>query len=369
MTALWSVPAVAAAVYWAISCVAIWRHLRRRDPVAADPRPVSILKPVRGRDPRFIEAIRSHAHQRFEAPYEILFGLADPSDPAAADIRTFQSEYPELPIRLIHSTTAAANGKVGVLIDLAREARHAIWIVNDSDIAVPPDYLANATAPLADPAVGVVTCAYRATASTFPAQFEALGVATEFAPSIFTARELGVIEFAMGSTMAFRAADLRAAGGFEALADFLADDYQLGRLLTARGLAVYLSRMAVETRLAGTWLDVWRHQLRWSRTMRVSKPRGYAGYVVTHATVLALISALGGSYAAAITAISVRMIAAALSSHAVGDRVSLGRLWLVPLRDLFGFAVWLAGLAGSTVDWRGLRYRLTPDGRIHHLPG
>lgn len=369
MTALWSLPALAAASYWAIACYAIWRHLRRRDPLAANPQAVSILKPVRGRDPRFAEAIRSHANQQYGAPYEILFGVADLNDPAAVEIRTFQSEYPDLPIRLIHSTTAAANGKVGVLIDLAREARHAIWIVNDSDIAVPPDYLATVTAPLADPAIGVVTCAYRAAASTVPAQFEALGVATEFAPSIFTARQLGVIEFAMGSTMAFRAADLRAAGGFEALADFLADDYQLGKRLTARGLAVHLSRMAVETRLAGTWVDVWRHQLRWSRTMRVSKPRGYAGYVVTHATVLALISALGGSYAAAITAISLRLIAAALSAHAVGDRASLGRLWLVPVRDLFGFAVWLAGFAGSTVDWRGLRYRLTPDGRIHPSPG
>jgi ceramide glucosyltransferase len=367
MNWLWSLPGGAAAVYWAIVCVAVWRHLRRRDPAPSAAEPVSILKPVRGHDPRFAEAIRSHARQAYAAPYEILFGVADINDPAAAEIRTFQSEYPDLPIRLIHSTTPAANGKVGVLIDLAREARYPVWVVNDSDISVPPEYLNTVTAPLADPSIGVVTCPYRASASGFAGRFEALGVATEFAPSVFTARALGVIEFAMGSTMAFRAASFKAAGGFEALADFLADDYQLGKMFASRGLGVHLSRLAVETRLGGGWRDVWAHQIRWSRTMRVSKPRGYAGYVVTHAVPLAAISAVGGAWPMAVAALTLRVIGGVLAAAAIGDRASIARVWLIPFRDLFGFAVWLAGLGGSTVEWRGLRYRLSSDGRMHPL--
>ena len=120
------------------------------------------------------------------------------------------------------------NGKVGVLMDLVRAARHSILVVNDADIRVEPDYLASVTAPLADPGVGLVTCLYRPEGSTFAARFEGLGVSTDFAPSTLVARLVGVDEFAMGSTLAFRRADLERIGGFEAIAEYLADDYQLG---------------------------------------------------------------------------------------------------------------------------------------------
>jgi ceramide glucosyltransferase len=328
--------------------------------------PVSVLKPIHGRDPEFYEAIRSHAAQEYPE-FEILFGLSDPHDAAAQDIVRLQSEFPGVPISAYVFSTGAPNTKVGVLAGLAQRARHPLLLVNDSDIVVEPGYLRAVTAPLADKTVGLVTCLYRASADSWPSRAEALGIATEFAPSVIVARLLGVAEFALGSTMVFRAESLRAIGGFEALQDYLADDYQLGRHITEQlGLRIEFAPVVVETRLgAESWGQVWRHQLRWSRTIRVSRRSGYYGYVVTHATLWALAAFAARQWWAGAIALGVRIVAGVLVARAVlGYRRVMRDFWMIFLRDLFGFAVWLGGLFGSDVLWRGKRLRLRSDGRI-----
>src|SRR5262249_15657735 len=152
-------------------------------------------------------------------------------------------------------------------------------------------YLARVTPPLSDPGVGLVTCLYRAEGDTLAARFEGLGVATEFAPSALVARLAGVDEFALGSTLALRKVDLERVGGFQAIADYLADDYQLGRRLRGLGLKCVLPDMVVDTHLSGGWRSVWRHQVRWARTIRVSKFWGYVGLPVTFATLWAVAAA------------------------------------------------------------------------------
>src|SRR5262249_39292648 len=162
---------------------------------------------IRGRDPKFYEAIRSHAMQDYPE-FEILFGMTDPDDPATEDIARLQEEFPGVPIAAYVVQTKAPNAKVGVLNELAKYAKHPLLLVNDSDIVVEPGYLRAVAAPLADPKIGLVTCLYRAEGESWPSRAEALGIATEFAPSVLVARLLGVAEFALGSTMVFRAAAL-----------------------------------------------------------------------------------------------------------------------------------------------------------------
>jgi ceramide glucosyltransferase len=253
---------------------------------------------------------------------------------------------------------------------MASAANYPLLVINDADICVEPDYLQKVTAPLQDAAIGLVTALYRATAASFPARFEALGVAAEFAPSVLVARLLGVAEFALGSTMAVRAADLDRIGGFRAIGDYLADDYQLGARITALGLHVAFADTIVETTLgAGNWSDVWRHQVRWSRTIRVSRPSGYYGYVVTQATFWASVAAAAGYWRIAAALLVVRIAAGmAAAGFVLKDRAAVARWWLLPLRDLFGFSVWLTAAFGNTVEWSGMQLRLTPDGRIHRTP-
>lgn len=332
--------------------------------------PVSILKPVRGRGPGFYDAIRSHALIDYPQ-FEILFGVNQPDDPAREDVARLASEFPECAIRLVVCPRKLPNGKVGVLADLAREARYPVLVINDGDIVVERDYLRKVVPPLdtpdaQTPPAGLSTCLYRARGATFPARWEALGIATDFAPSVLVARAIGVAEFALGSTLALRAADLARIGGFEAVGDYLADDYQLGRRITELGYPIVLARAVVETRLSGeTWGDVWRHQLRWARTIRVSRPGGYFGYVITNASLWAVLAAAAGAWPVAAACLAVRVLAGVVTGVLVLGDADVARHWfLMPFRDLWGFAVWLAGTAGSTVEWQGEKLRLDKEGRI-----
>lgn len=336
---------------------------RRRNTLADYTPPVSILKPIRGRDARFYEAIRSHAIQRYPE-FELIFGASDPKDSALADIERLRTEFPQLPIRVVSTANDAPNGKVGSLEILAREARYDVLLVNDSDILVEPDYLARVAGMLADKNVGLVTCLYRGRGSSIASRAEALGIATEFAPSVLVARLIAAGGFALGSTMALRVADLKSIGGFAAIREYLADDYQLGARIAALGKHVALSDSVVETNLgAGSWADVWKHQIRWSRTIRVSRPAGYFGYLVTQVTFWSIIAAGCGYWRIALACVAVRLTAAVAAMGAIGF-MRASQLPLVPLRDLFGLAVWGAGMVGREVEWRGIRYRLLPDGRI-----
>ena len=363
-----AIPAVVAAAYYLLAMVAAlrWRrHMtsrRTRNGIL----PVSILKPVHGRDPRFYEAIFSHAAQDYPE-FEIFFGVSDPRDPALEDIGRLKREFPERRIEVVVAETDAPNAKVGVLAELAARARYPLLLVNDSDIVAPPGYLRAVTAPLGDPEVGLVTCLYRGVGDSWASRWEALGIATEFAPSVLVARLLGQAEFALGSTMVFRAEALRRMGGFETIAHYLADDYQLGRHIRELGYRIEFAPVVVETDLGGeSWAETWRHQLRWARTIRASRPGGYLGYVVTHATWWALVALAARQWWAAALALGLRMAAGVVVGAGVlGDRRVAEDFWLMPLRDLFGFAVWLAGLFGHTVEWRDRKLRLGPDGRIH----
>jgi len=349
-----TIAAIAAAyqILAILACV-----FRRRVKSAKGVGPVSVLKPVRGVDPGFRDAIRSHTV--LQGDYEFLCGVSRPNDPGLPVLREFYR------VRVVDSDTHAANRKVGVLIDLAAAAKHPILVVNDADIRVDPDYLTRVTAPLADPRVGLVTCLYRPVGDTFAARFEGLGVATDFAPSALVARMLGVDEFAMGSTLAFRRVDLERIGGFVSVADYLADDYQLGHRIHALGLKCVLSDVVVETHLGGGWRQVWAHQVRWARTIRVSRFAGYLGLPVTNATLWAVVCAVFGRFDLAAGLLALRLVMAfAAGWWVLRSRDVLFLWWLAPARDLAGFAVWVAGLFGNSVMWRGRRLVLDREGRI-----
>lgn len=335
-------------------------------PASNDLPGVSILKPVRGRDPHFFEAIRSHAEQAY-GHFEILFGTADSEDPAIDVIERLASAYPDVPIRVVCCPTKAPNQKVGVLEALAAEARYPILLVSDSDITVPPGYLEAVVAPLQDDRVGLVTCLYRGRSDHWPGRVEALGIATDFAPSVLVAPLVGVREFGLGSTLVFRTSHLAEIGGFAALRDYLADDYQLARRITELGYRVHLSKTVVETEIPGvTWSGVWKHQVRWHRTIRFSKGApAYWGISITHATLWAALIAAFGWPVVGAAILTARLAAGLMVGGGVLRDPTTARLfWLIPVRDLFGVGVWAAGLLGDTVEWRGRRLRLSSNGQI-----
>ena len=355
------------AAYQILAVFAALRYLRNKQSSAegVPAAGISVLKPLRGLDPNTREAFVSQVTQ-VAVPFEVLFGVREADDPAVAEVRRLQAEYPNAKIQLHIGGPQTLNGKVGVLMELARHARYPIWVVNDSDILVTSDYLKTVTYPLSDPEIGVVTCLYRAEAHTLPAAWESLGISTDFMPSTMVAQLIGVREFGLGSTLAFRAADLTSVGGFAALADYLADDYHLSKRITALGKRTVLSQLVVETSLGdATWSGIWNHQLRWARTIRASKGLAYSGVFLTHAGVWMLLLLAARSYPTAAVLYIVRVLSAFISARFVLQDAPAQRLcWLAPVWDLYAFTIWVAAHLGRTVAWRGRSLRIDRDGRI-----
>lgn len=347
-----------AAAYQLLALAAVIRQLLLRDPPATRFPTVSILKPVHGRDPWFEEAIASHT--RIDYPnYQLLFGVNSANDPAIPAIEALGA-----PVFL--TPEIRPNPKVANLIEITRHAHGEILVVNDGDIRVTPDYLRRIVAPLADERIGLVTCLYRPIPKGLPATWEAIGIATDFAPSTLVAPLLGINEFGLGSTLCFRARDLEAAGGWDAVSPYLADDYQLARRLT-RGLGkrAMLSRLVVATHIEyRTWRDVWNHQVRWARTIRVSRGDGYRGLPVTHAGLWALLAVFAGQPEIGAALAALRILTGFTAGVLLLRTPAAWALPLIPLWDLWAFAVWLSGLRGTEILWRGRRIGLNPDGRL-----
>jgi ceramide glucosyltransferase len=337
--------------------------------------PISILKPLKGTDPEIYESFRSHCLQNYPE-YEIIFGVSDPNDPAIESVRALQREFPDRRIQLLVSPKLlGANVKVSNLAQMLPEARYDYVIVNDSDIRVEPDYLRRVTAPLADSRVGMVTCLYRGVAgATLGSRLEGLGISTDFCPSVLAAWQLeGGIRFGLGSTLAFRRAELARIGGFASFVDHLADDYELGKRIAGLGLLVELSDVVVETYLPSYGLrDFLAHQLRWARGVRDARAGGYLGLVFTFGVMWALLAlaasrgALWGWSGLAIILFLRCAVALVVGRGVLRDRHILKYVWLLPLRDLMAAAIWITSLGGHTVTWRGDSFRLQ-DGKLTRI--
>jgi ceramide glucosyltransferase len=329
--------------------------------------PVSILKPLKGTDPEMYASFRSHCLQDYPE-YEIIFAVSGADDPAIDSVKKLQREFPGRRIQLVVvPKILGANVKVSNLAQMLPEAHYDILIVNDSDIRVQPDYLRRVIAPLADPGVGMVTCLYRGVASeTIGSRLEALGISTEFCAGVLGARQIeGGIRFGLGSTLAFRRAELERIGGFISFVDYLADDYELGKRIAGLDLQVTLSEVVVETFLPPYRMqEFFAHQLRWARGVRDARPAGYVGLAFTFGLVWALVTlaasegALWAWIAFAVT-LALRLAVALLVGRKVLHDSQLFRnFWLIPLRDLIAVGVWIASLGGDVVTWRGERFHL-----------
>jgi ceramide glucosyltransferase len=315
-----------------------------------------------------LESLASFCTQGYPGPVQIILGVQDPRDQAIAVVEQLRAEYGADHIDLVVDTTMhGPNRKVSNLINMGRRAEHDVIVVADSDIRVDPHYLSRVTAALDQRGIGAVTCLYHglATPSVW-AKLAELGINAHFLPSVVFGLTLGLANPCFGSTIAFKRKTLAEIGGFAEVADCLADDYAIGARLRARGYKIAVLPTTVGHVCGETSVrELWQHEVRWARTVRTIDPVGYAGLIVTHAFPLALIAALAG-----ICAQSFRPeIAVGLSVASFGCRLALLRQverafslppqsrWLLALRDLLSFAVFLASAGGRNVKWKGRGYR------------
>jgi ceramide glucosyltransferase len=326
--------------------------------------PVSLLKPVRGVDFGSYKNFVSFCAQDYPE-YEILFGLGDEADPAVPLIQRLMAEYPQRSIRLfVGAERFGANRKVNMLARLAREARYEVLALTDGDIRVSPKYLQEVVAPFADRKVGAVTSFYRAIVEQgLGAELEAIGAASDFFAGVLMANWMEGITFGLGASIVTTREWVAKIGGFAAIADMLADDYELGHRVAKADGEIVLSREVVWTMYpAQTARGFWQHQLRWARTVRLCRPLSYAALIFTQGLPWALLAALiapaswiGAAYLLAYLVLRLTM-AWTVGVWGVGDDVLRRKLWLVPLRDAIHFVVWLTSFASNRIHWGGEEY-------------
>jgi ceramide glucosyltransferase len=337
---------------------------------------ISILKPLKSCDKTTAESLQSWFGQNYTGQIQILFGVADANDPVCKIVQELLQKNSNQDAQLlVCSESLGTNGKVSTLIQLERSAKHSLILVSDADVRVPSDFLANVVTPLRDSKVGLVNCFYRlANPTTTAMRWEAVATNADFWSQVLQSASIKPLDFALGAAILMRREALVESGGFTALADCLADDYQLGHRIAQKGHGIALCPVVVECWDAPmNWRDVWRHQLRWARTIRVCRPLPYFFSILSNATLwplLWLIASLIWSKTLcapliAVVCLLIRLgLAQNLQRRFMQSRSDITPFWLVPVKDLLQTIIWTGAFLGNTVEWREQKMRLRQDGML-----
>jgi ceramide glucosyltransferase len=355
-------------VYSALSVIAAVQYLRASHPKPATHfPPISLLTPLAGLDLGLEENLRSSFEQDYP-DFEVVFAVRREDDAAVPVVRRLIAAHPNVPARLIIAgEPVCPNAKVHSLAAMTAAARYDLLVMNDSDIRVRPDMLRTVAAEFENPKLGLATCLYRAIpGGGWPSRLEALGMNTHFLGGVLVARMLEGVKFALGPSLVVRRRALEAVGGWDALNVYLAEDYVLGNRVADAGFDVILSSFRVEHRIgSATVAGCLSHRLRWNRSTRRSRPKGYIGSVFTNPLPIALLmfGLAPWTWPALAAAFAFRYVSAwATAGWVLHDRDALRYFWAIPLEDLIAFAIWVAGFVGDRIEWRGRTYRLEADG-------
>ena len=375
---------ITSTVFAGIVLWAVLRYLRERRQalaaLAARPGftpPLTLLKPLHGADPGLESYLESFFTQDYQ-DYEILFCARETNDAGLATARRVAARHPNIPVKFLSTGGQPdyINDKVISMEKMETEAAHEILVISDSDVRVTPGYLRAVALPFADQRVGAVTCLYRGVAAQggLWATLEAVGMSVEMTAGVLAARAVEGMRFVLGPTMAFRRAAIRAMGGFRVTADYCADDFVLGNETFKLGQTVVLSHHVIDHMILNSSLNAsFRHQVRWMRSSRFSRPAGHFGTAFTFALPYGLLAwaaaaALGHpGWGLALFALSLATrlaLALAVGRLVVRDPGWFSLLVLYPFRDLMGFGFWVASYLGSRILWRGRIYQLLPGGRM-----
>ena len=338
--------------------------------------PVSLLKPLHGMEPQLERNLESFFEQEYAGDFELLFCASSEADEALKLARKVATRYPQVTARfLVSGESPWTNAKVWSLEQMGREASYDIFVVSDSDVEVGRKYLDRVIAPFAAEMVGCVTCLYRgkSTGGVW-SNLEGLAMSVEMTSGVVTANLLEGMKFALGPTMAMRRAAIEQFGGFEALAEYCSDDFLIGNWIAERGWQVVLSDYVIDhVILHRSLLDSLRHQARWMRSTRFSRPAGHLGTGLTFAMPFGILAALSASgmghlrlgMALLFWCYATRVLQSVLIGwFMVRDKMAVRWAWAYPVRELMGFGFWVASYCSGEIQWRGKTYRLLRGGQM-----
>jgi ceramide glucosyltransferase len=339
--------------------------------------PLTLLKPLHGDEPGLAAHLATFFEQDYPH-YEILFCAREADDAGLATARRVAANYPRIPAKFLATggQPGYINAKVASLERMEAEAAHEILVISDSDVRVTPDYLRAVALPFADARLGAMCCPYRGVAAEggLWARLEAVGMSVEMTAGVLVARAMEGMQFVLGPTMAFRRETIRRMGGFAVTADYCADDFVLGNETFKLGQSVVLSHHAIDHMvLNSSFAASMKHQARWMKSTRFSRPKGHFGTALTFSLPYGLLACAAAAWmghpwwGVALFAWSVATrlaLSLAVGRLVVRDPSWMGLLVLYPVRDLMGFGFWAASYLGRRILWRGRVFELLPRGKM-----
>lgn len=377
MTVLLAVAVASGVIQALVAAWFVFRFMDRKAARVRDRPPVTVLKPLYGDEPLLEAALATVFEQDYPA-YQIVFGVHSADDPALAVVARLRARYPAADVAVVVDPARhGANGKVSNLINMLPAARHERLVIADSDVHAPPLYLERLVAALSLPGVGLATTLYAGLPATgrLASLLGAMQITHVFLPGAVLARRLGRRD-CLGASMALRRRDLAAIGGFGALVDHLADDQVLGRRMAALGLGVELAQVVVQTTVPETRLrDLFRHELRWARTIRALEPTAFAASLLQHPLFWALLAiVLSGASLWSLGLFTTAWVLRAVAAIGVDQALAAPRereqpvlfgcpIWLLPLREVLSVLIMIASYAGRRVIWRGHGLEADTPGR------
>ena len=333
--------------------------------------PITLLKPLKGVDEYTSRCLESWITQDYPGPIQLLLGVASSSDPVCELVHALQQKYPERNIQLILcKANLAINAKVSTLIQLENHIQHDQVIISDADVSVQKDFLRKLAFSYEDNP-GLINCLYRlSNPTTLAMHMEAIAMNADFWSQVAQSLKVMEMDYAMGAVMATSRDWLAKIGGFQSVGDYLADDYQLGNQIHKQGGKIVLTNIIVDCLSPSmSWVQVWKHQLRWARTIRHCKPMAYALSILSNSTIWPVILTLcylqSASWIFLLASLAVRSATAVwLQIHYEKTRRALLYFWLVPIKDIIQFVWWLLSFIGNRIEWRGEIYRVETGGKL-----
>ena len=369
------IPVISGSIY---SILSVWTTLRFCKSSKSDFQttnefllPVTVLKPVKGLEKDLKSNLRTIGLQDYPN-YQVIYSVQDQEDPALPIIQEIQEELGSERISIVISTVqAGANGKVNNLLGAIEKASHDIIVISDSDTHLRPDYLKTLVAPLANPDVGCVCTLFKLTrAERWFERMELLTINGDFIPSVIFAQVTGASNACLGPSIAIRKSTLEELGGLESLADYLVEDYELGRRVWTSGKKMVILPYVIDAVVdLASWRQWWTHQVYWEQNTYLARPGAFIATILIRAVPFVCLFALfqlGNPLGLLIfvSAIAVRLLTAGIISLELQDTEAIKSLYLLPLRDIFGLIFWFLAFTQRKVVWRGVEFKLTSKGKM-----
>ncbi|MDR3404974.1 MAG: glycosyltransferase [Chthoniobacter sp.] len=280
----------AGALYDALASSALLHWLGEAEPLCPESiEPITFFRPLKRGVPRLREKLDALVTSSL-AGDQVLFGV-DPNSEEEAACEEVRRAFPERDIAVVRCAPGAAvNPKISKLVQMEAGARHAAWLLSDSEVIFDSEFVSAFRREWQAERATALTAAYRfVNLVSGPQCCDALAVLLGLWPGLAMVRRFGRVKFTLGACTLVRRDALAGVGGWRAFGNALAEDHQLGEALARVGGTVRLSRqIATLDSDAMSWGDYWRHQRRVAVTYRAANPSGFAGMVITQGIVWCL---------------------------------------------------------------------------------